>query len=160
MIVEIRKTRLYDAEELHRNINDNEPLEGLSQLRRVKRNITRNLKEWKIKRTYAFTIFADEKIVGQIFLENPSMDQGRYEIGFYVGKKHWGKGIATQAIERAVKYGFDKLKLYKIWGDHDSDNPASGKAMEKAGLEMEGRLKKHSKKNGKFIDILMWGKTR
>lgn len=163
MKVQIRKTKLSDAKEIHELINDKKIINELAGYRypcpltKIKRDIIKGINDWKKKKAYAFTILADNEIAGQIILENPGKDKRRYEIGFFVGKKYWNKGIATNAIKEAVKFGFRKLNLHKILGDNDSDNPASGKAMEKAGFKLEGRLKKHRLKGGKFIDVLIWG---
>ena len=163
MKITIRKTIPEDAKVLHECINDKDIIKELAgyhfpcPLNKIEEDIQKGLKEWDERKTYSFTIIADEEIAGQIFLENPSKDFGRYEIGFYIGKDYWGKGIATEAIKQTVNFGFDKLKLYKIYADNDSDNPGSGRAMEKAGMKLEGILKNHTKKNGQFVDLLIWG---
>ncbi|MFH1802780.1 MAG: GNAT family protein [archaeon] len=166
MKITIRKTRISDAGAIHEQINSKGVTKELAGyphpclLSRIKKDISKGLEEWKKKKTYSFTILSNNKAVGQVFLENPSKDKGRYEIGYFVGKEHWGKGIATKAVKEATKFAFKELKCYKVWGDNDSDNPASGKAMKKNNYKLEGRLKKHYKKNGKFIDVLVWGKTK
>lgn len=165
MKVEIKKTQLSDAKQIHHLINDRAVISQIGgysypcALKRIKKDVQKGLKEWKQKKSYNFTIWANNEMAGQIMLENPSEDKKRYEIGFFVGKKFWNQGIATQAIKQITKFGFKQLKLYKIWGDNDSDNPASGKAMQKAGFKLEGQLKKHNRKKGKFVDVLIWGKT-
>ncbi len=52
------------------------------------------------------------------------------------------------------------LGLEKIHGRHFSRNPASGRVMEKAGMEREGLLKRHEKKNGYFEDLVVYGLLR
>ncbi len=166
MKIEIRKTKLSDAEALRELINDKEVLKQLSgypcpcPLSRIRKDIEKGIKDWKTKKAFSFTIVADDKIAGSIILENPSKDKGRYDLGFFVGRKFWGKGIATEAIKQAVKLGFQNLKLYRIQADNDSDNPASGRAMEKAGFRFEGVRKKYKKKKNKFVDLHMWGITK
>lgn len=163
MKITIRKTTMKDAKRLHECINDKDVIKELAgypypcPISKIEEDIKKGLKEWDERKAYAFTILADNEVTGQIFLENPSKDFGRYDIGFYVGKRFWGNGMATEAIKQTIKYGFEKLKLYKIYADNDSDNPGSGKAMEKAGMHLEGTLKNHTKKNGKLIDVLLWG---
>jgi len=166
MKVEIRKPKLSDAKALRELINDKEVLKQLCgypypcPLSRMKKDVEDGIKGWKTKKSFSFTILADGEIAGSIILENPSKDKGRYDLGFFVGRKFWGKGIATEAIKQIVKFGFQKLELYRIQADNDSDNPASGRAMEKAGFKLEGILKKIQKKKTKFIDLHMWGITK
>ena len=110
-----------------------------------------------LKDGYYFTILADGEIVGDICLEDPSRCRSTYSVGFAVGRQYWGQGICTEALKQIVKFGFDELKLHKIVGDNDSDNPASGRVFEKAGFEKEGVFKEHVFKAGEYIDIIHWG---
>jgi RimJ/RimL family protein N-acetyltransferase len=166
MRVEIRKPKLSDAEALRELIDDKEVLKQICSypfpcpLSRMKKDVEDGIKGWKTKNSFCFTILADDEIAGSIILENPSKDKKRYDLGFFVGRKFWGKGIATEAIKKIIRFGFHKLKLYRIQADSDSDNPASGRAMEKAGFEFEGARKKIQKKKTKFIDLHMWGITK
>ena len=146
-----------DAESLTELINNKYVMKELvgypfpCPLSRIKKDIEKGLKDWDNKKAYAFTILADGKIAGQIFLEKPSKNKKIYTLGFFVGKKFWNKGIATKAIKSIVILWFNKLGLDKIVGDNDSDNPASGRAMEKAGFEL-----KKTKKDKKGVDVLYW----
>ena len=166
MKVEIRKPKFSDAKALRELINDKEVLKQICgypypcPLSRMKKDVADGIKGWKTKKSFSFIILADGEIAGNIILEDPSKDKRRYELGFFVGRKFWGKGIATEAIKQIVKFGFQKLKLYRIQADNDSDNPASGRAMEKAGLKFEGVRKKICKKKNKFVDLHMWGITK
>ncbi len=166
MKIQIRKTKMSDAKDLHKAINDKDIINQLGgypypcPLSKIKKDISKGLQDWKKRKAYPFTILVDGKIAGQVILENPDKNKTHYEIGYFVGKDYWKKGITTRAVKEAVKFGFDKLKLKRIWGDNDSDNPASGKVMKKAGFKLEGRLRKHAFKNGKHYDVLIWGKVR
>ncbi len=166
MKVEIKRTKLSDAKELRELMNCEEVIKQLigyqypCPLSHIKKDISNGLKDWKKKKAYPFTILVDKKIAGQIILENPNKEKGRYDIGFFIGKKYWNKGVATKAVKETIKFGFKTLKLYRIQGDNDSDNLASGKVMKKAGFKFEGKRKKINKKNGKYIDLLLWGKTK
>lgn len=166
MKIRIRKQRLSDAEKLKDLLNDNEVLKYLTgipfpyTLAKSKKDIKQSQKEWKTGKSYHFTILADNEIVGNIILHNPNKDKGRYDLGFFIGRKFWGKGIVTEAIKQTIKFGFNKLNLYRIQGDNDSDNPASGKVMKKAGMKLEGIQKKIQKKGNKFIDLYLWGITK
>jgi [ribosomal protein S5]-alanine N-acetyltransferase len=163
MRIEIRKIEKEDARGLWKLINDKEVIKQLSgytfpcPFEKIKKEVDEGIQGWKNKKCYAFTILFDKEIAGYVILENPSKDKKRYDIGFFVGKKFWNKGIATFAVKEVVDFGFNKLNLYRIQGDNDSDNPASGKVMKKAGMNFEG-LRKHIQKRGsKFIDLELWG---
>jgi RimJ/RimL family protein N-acetyltransferase len=110
-----------------------------------------------LKQNYGFTILADGKIVGEIRLDGPSICRSTYNAGFAVGRKFWGQGICTEALKQIVRFAFDELKLHKVVGDSDSDNPASGRVFEKAGFKKEGVFKEHVFKQGRYIDRIHWG---
>jgi RimJ/RimL family protein N-acetyltransferase len=87
-----------------------------------------------LKDSYGFTILADGKIAGEIVLEYPSICRSTYNVGFAVGRKFWNQGICTEALKQVVRFAFDELKIHKVGGDNDVDNPASGRVFEKAGF--------------------------
>ncbi len=165
MKVEIRKVKRSDAKALRDLINDKEVLKQLygyqypCPLSRIKKDVEDGIKDWKTKNAFSFTIIADGEIAGSIILECPNEDKKRYDLGFYIGRKFWNKGITTEATKQIVKFGFQKLNLYRIQADNDSDNPGSGRVLEKAGFKLEGVRKKFGKKNCKFIDLYLWGIT-
>ncbi len=37
------------------------------------------------------------------------------ELGYWIGEPYWSKGIATSAIEQITLYGFEQLKLERIY---------------------------------------------
>ncbi len=68
-------------------------------------------------------------------------------------------GIGDTAVQ-AIRYGFDILALNKITSRHMSENPSSGKVMQKVGMIKEGYLKQDFCKNGKFVDMVVYGFLR
>ncbi len=72
------------------------------------------------------------------------------EIGYWIGEPHWGKGIATNAIELITRYAFDELKLMRIFAGVFEYNVGSMRVLEKNGFMKEGVSKKAIFKNGKF----------
>lgn len=57
-----------------------------------------------------------------------------YEVGYNIAKKHWNKGIATEALKRVLKYLINDEGMYRFRCAHDILNPASGAVMKKAGF--------------------------
>jgi ribosomal-protein-alanine N-acetyltransferase len=112
-----------------------------------------------LKDTYrfGFTILVDGEIAGEIGLQDPSICRSSYCVGFAVGRKFWNQGICTEALKQLVRFAFDELKLHKLFGDNDSDNPASGRVFEKASFTKEGVRKEQVFKEGRYVDHVMWG---
>jgi RimJ/RimL family protein N-acetyltransferase len=74
------------------------------------------------------------------------------EIGYWIGESFWGEGIATTAIELITNYGFEDLKLIRIYAGVFEFNMASMQALENNGYKKEGIFKKAVLKNAKFLD--------
>jgi len=97
-----------------------------------------------------------EKLVGAVGLI-AAMRFQRAELGYWVGKPFWGKGYATEASQAVLQYGFEEMQLNKINATHMARNPASGRVMQKLGMEQEGIFKQHVLKWGEYIDLAAYG---
>ena len=62
------------------------------------------------------------------------------EVGYWVGKPYWNKGICTEALKLMLDYCIQVKHLENIWADHFTGNPASGRVMEKCGFSDTGML--------------------
>jgi RimJ/RimL family protein N-acetyltransferase len=62
---------------------------------------------------------------------------GAVEMGYWVGRSHWGRGFATEAGRALVEIA-RTLGLPSLEGSHFIDNPASARVLEKLGFEPLG----------------------
>ena len=62
---------------------------------------------------------------------------GSVELGYWIGKPFWGRGIATEAGLALVDIA-RTLALARVEASHFVDNPASGRVLEKLGFESTG----------------------
>lgn len=68
--------------------------------------------------------------------------EGRTEVGYWIGREWWGRGLATEALQGALAWaGRDWRKRFVIAG-HFSDNPASGQVLCKAGFLYTGDVER------------------
>jgi len=95
--------------------------------------------------TFAIILSETNQLTGAISLIL-APEHDRAEMGYWIGKSYWGKGYCTEAARRLIKYGFEELKLNRIFAHFMTGNPASGRVMEKAGMIYEGHLRQHVKK--------------
>lgn len=65
------------------------------------------------------------------------------EVWFKILADFWGKGIATEALVRILEFGFKELRLHRIEAGCATDNIASVKVLEKAGMIREGMKRKN-----------------
>lgn len=76
------------------------------------------------------------------------------EVGYWVGKPHWNKGICTEALRMMLDYCINIKHFDNIWCDHFTGNPASGRVMEKCGFKDTGKLNRCSNLLGGDKDMV------
>ncbi len=157
MKVSIREERETDKATLEEFYADPEVLKQLCLPSNAESWIPEFRKSLKDRYRFDFTILVDGEIAGNIGLQDPSLCRSSYCVGFAVGRKLWNQGICTEALKQLVRFAFEELKLHKLFGDNDSDNPASGRVFEKAGFTKEGVRKEQVFKEGRYVDCIMWG---
>lgn len=80
--------------------------------------------------------------------------QGRAELGYWIAKPFWNKGMATEAARVIIRFGFEELKLHKLYAVYHTSNPASGRVMQKNGMIREGLLLDHYKKGEVYHSVV------
>lgn len=101
---------------------------------------------------FAITLPEDGQAIGSIGLVIVP-DFQRAEMGYWLGQPYWGRGLTTEAARELLRYGFAELGLNRIYATHFSRNPASGRVMQKIGMQYEGTLRQHVVKWDKFEDL-------
>ena len=66
-------------------------------------------------------------------------DTGETELGYWIGRRHWGQGYATEA-GRAVIDIARMLGHERLVASHFVDNPASGRVLRKLGFAPTGKV--------------------
>jgi RimJ/RimL family protein N-acetyltransferase len=92
----------------------------------------------------------------------PGRDVYRYsaEIGYWIGREYWGRGIMTRAVEAFTSYVFDNFDIHRLYAGIFSSNPASARVLEKAGYVKEGTHRCHVFKNYEFLDEHVFARLR
>jgi RimJ/RimL family protein N-acetyltransferase len=106
-----------------------------------------------------FSIVIKKEVVGAVGLHDISYGH-KAEIGYWLAKKHWGKGLATEVAKEITKICFNKLKLKRVTAKVYLPNKASARVLEKNGFKLEGILRRDSEKNGKLHDVYLYAKVR
>jgi len=65
---------------------------------------------------------------------NLEIPDDQCEVGYWIARPYWGKGICTEALQLVIDHCFNEKVLTVLWGDYFLDNPASGRVMEKCGF--------------------------
>ncbi len=110
---------------------------------------------------HAFAIEVEGAAVGGIGVE-PLDDVCRHsgELGYWLGRAFWNRGIATEATRAITEYAFRDLELVRVQTGVFSWNPASMRVLEKCGFVREGLQRQAAFKHGRFGDIVLFAKLR
>ncbi len=57
------------------------------------------------------------------------------EIGYWLGVPYWGQGIIPEAVRKIIQYGFEVLRLERIWCVCFEGNTKSKRVQEKCGFK-------------------------
>ncbi|WHH58399.1 GNAT family protein [Petroclostridium sp. X23] len=79
-------------------------------------------------------------------------DQFIAEIGYELGREHWGKGYMAEALKSMLSYGFNFLHLNRIEAYVMVGNHQSASLLNKLGFKKEGLLREHGFYKGRFWD--------
>ena len=101
----------------------------------------------------AFAIEVDGEVMGGITLV-PGHDIERVsaEVGYWLGRAAWGRGIATDAVRAVTTHAFARLGLHRVFAVPFVRNAASLRVLEKAGYVREGTLRRSAVKDGVLLD--------
>lgn len=108
----------------------------------------------------SFAICLEDDPIGGIGLK-PREDIERFtaEIGYWLGKAHWGRGIATAAVRALTCFAIPHYKLTRVFAIPFAQNVASARVLEKAGYRLEGRMRRSAIKEEKVRDQLLYSFT-
>ena len=92
----------------------------------------------------------------------PGEDVYRYnaELGYWLGQRHWGRGIMTEAIRQTVAYCWRELTVTRLYAEVFSTNIGSRRVLEKCGFAEEFTLPNVVVKLGERCDMTSLGLRR
>ncbi|WP_438711902.1 GNAT family N-acetyltransferase [Aquimarina muelleri] len=95
----------------------------------------------------------DNQFCGAGGFNNLEKNHKKAEIGLWLLKEYWGKGILKEIMPKLFKEGFNKLDLNRIEGFVASDNLKCKNGLEKINFTYEGTMRECEIKNGEKIDV-------
>jgi RimJ/RimL family protein N-acetyltransferase len=79
---------------------------------------------------------ATDQMIGFCGLQ-PLANTPDIEIGWWLARSHWGRGLATEAARAVLRDGFERAGLDRIVAVAQPGNGASRRVMEKLGMRYE-----------------------
>jgi len=165
----LRPFKPEDAESLHRLVNDWEVTRNLAVVPfpyprdLADRWIESTLDELAAGSAYHLAITGQEGdkevLVGVVGLR---IDDGTRlgNLGYWVGRRFWGHGVATEAAGRLVRWSLANLPLDRLVADVADDNPASAAVLRRIGFRQVGTGTGHSVARGAEHPVWLFEATR
>ncbi|MBR3505029.1 MAG: GNAT family N-acetyltransferase [Clostridia bacterium] len=69
------------------------------------------------------------------YVQMVPLEDGTWEIGYHIAKKHTGKGYATEAVRAFLPVMAGRIGLREVYGICLKENAASCRVLEKCGFE-------------------------
>ncbi len=81
-------------------------------------------------------------------------------LGYDLNEDYWKQGIISEAINKVIKYGFNKLHIHRIEAEVVPDNIASIKVLEKNAFTKEGTLRDKGFWKNEHHTLILYSKLR
>lgn len=118
------------------------------------------IKGFKGKREYSWVATYRGEVIGQIQLFNFFNHNTCAEVGYFIRKSYWNRGINTKVLKAVCRFGVETMGLERIEAYAHVDNIGSNRTLQKAGFAKEGTLRKRFDVNGELSDCNVYSFVR
>ncbi|OME94136.1 hypothetical protein BK124_23280 [Paenibacillus amylolyticus] len=81
-----------------------------------------------------------EQVIGITSFQHWNDQNGTAQIGYILNRSCWGMGVATEAVQRLLQFGFDDLHLWRVEARCYEANVSSQRVLSKIGMSYERSL--------------------
>jgi [ribosomal protein S5]-alanine N-acetyltransferase len=99
-------------------------------------------------------------LIGTCLLFRYDEGSNRAELGYVLGREHWGKGFMTEALNALVAHAFEVLGLRRLEAEVNPANTASLRTLERIGFTQEGVLRQRWVSRQEPYDVAVYGLLR
>ncbi len=104
-----------------------------------------------------FAIVVEDAAIGSISLMlGDDIARRSAEVGYWIGREFWGRGIMVDAVRATTRYAFDVLGLVRVFAIPFVPTTRSVRVLEKAGYVLEGVMRHSAVKEGVLLDQLLY----
>jgi RimJ/RimL family protein N-acetyltransferase len=90
----------------------------------------------------------------------PSSEAGRGDVGYWLGKPYWGKGLMREALTAVLDLCFGEFDQVKVEAEIFTSNARSKRLVESLGMVLEGTIRSSHHKRGEWVDAHIYGILR
>jgi [ribosomal protein S5]-alanine N-acetyltransferase len=96
--------------------------------------------------------------IGAISLKNIDLTNKKANLGYWIGEKYWGRGIATECIRLIINYAFSSsgLALREVIAYVFPENKASIRVLEKNGMKKKGEVNEYHELSKRYRTSLQY----
>lgn len=87
----------------------------------------------------------------------PREEPGRADVGYWLGRPFWGRGVMGEVLAALLRFGFDELGFAKVEADVFTHNERGRRLVERLGMTHEGTIRRAHRKYGEWVDIALYG---
>jgi RimJ/RimL family protein N-acetyltransferase len=99
----------------------------------------------------------DDVAIGTALLFRWEPASRRLELGYALGRAHWGQGLAQEALASLLAQVFAGLGVNRVEAEVDTANLASNALLRRLGFRHEGVLRQRWQAKGRCYDVNAWG---
>lgn len=119
--------------------------------------IENSLKRLSENNGYWAGIWHNGRIAGSIGFLYIDWSAKKTEIGYWLGDRFTGKGLATKAVKQFIDHSFNELDLRKVEINVASNNLKSRAIPERLDFTQEGIIRNYEYLNGEYHDRVIYG---
>ena len=156
----LRRPKTNDAPAITGAINDWEVVRWLSrvpypyQQTDAAEFIAKSEIAWAERNASRFVIILKSEIVCGIGLE--LHDKSLFDLGYWIARRHWNKGIATEAVFAIIDFSREQLAASGITASCHEENHRSEKVLLKANFSRVGTELRFSTALGKKVPVIQF----
>jgi [ribosomal protein S5]-alanine N-acetyltransferase len=98
-----------------------------------------------------------QEVIGSCLLFRFEEGSARAELGYVLGRAHWGQGLMSEALAALIGTAFGTMGLRRLEAEIDPRNQASIGLIQRLGFTREGLLRQRWVAKGETKDVEMFG---
>lgn len=97
--------------------------------------------QWQAGRRFSFALtqHGTSHVIGMV---GCGVRGWQADLGYVLGRRFWGQGLMVEAVATIIAWLLDQRSLYRVWAVCDTEHRASARVLEKAGMQLEGVLRR------------------
>ena len=100
------------------------------------------------------------RVVGACVVFRHDEGSARAEVGYVLGRSHWGRGLMAEALRTVVGHAFGPWALRRLEAEVNPENARSVKVLLSLGFTPEGLLRQRWTAKGRTYDTRIFGLLR